>query len=83
MLGTNIDLCNYIKSLRFAGGIVECSIVIAAVKGIVSHKKPAQLKDHGGPLDLGQSWAESFLNCTGVKQQRLLTSFQNILPKLN
>ena len=66
MLGTNIDLCNYIKSLRIAGGIVECSIVIAAVKGIVSHKKPALLKDHGGPLDLGQSWAESFLSCTAI-----------------
>ncbi len=37
------------------------SIVIAAAKGIVSHRNPSLLKEHGGPIDLGRKWAESFL----------------------
>ena len=37
--GYNKDVASCIKSLQEAGGIVNCSIVIAAAKGIVSYKK--------------------------------------------
>lgn len=51
----------YIKQLRAAGGIVNCNILIAAAKGIISHEKPSLLKEYGGTLDFGKKWAESFL----------------------
>ena len=37
------------------------SIVIAAARGIISHQNPGLLKEHGGSIDLGRKWAESFL----------------------
>lgn len=47
--------------MRKAGGIVNRSIVIAAARGIVSHWNPSLLIDHGGSIDIGRKWAESFL----------------------
>ena len=64
------DVASYIKSLREAGGIVNRSIVIAAAKGIVSYKNPALLKEHGGPLSLERSWAESFLRRLGYVKRK-------------
>ena len=49
------DVSNYIKSLREAGGIVNRSIVVAAAKGILSHKNPGLLKEHGGPICLSST----------------------------
>ena len=42
----------YIRQLREAGGVVNCNIVIAAAKRIISHKNPSLLKEYGG------SWQE-------------------------
>ena len=39
----------YIKQLRAAGGIVNRNIVLAAARGIISHKKPSLLKEYGVP----------------------------------
>ena len=41
----------YVRQLCEAGGIVNCNIVIAAAKGIISHKNPNLLKEYGGKLD--------------------------------
>ena len=61
MLGSyDRDVASYMQSLRIAGGIVNHSIVVAAAKGIVYHKNPALMKEHGGPIDIKHSWAESF-----------------------
>ena len=64
------DVTHYIKSLREAGGIVNRSIIIAATTGIVSHKNSGLLKEHGGPIDLGRSWAESFLRRNGYVKRK-------------
>ena len=63
LLGDQFDkaVADYMMSLRAAGGVVNRSIAIAAAKGIVSHSKPSLLSEHGGPLNLGVKWAESFL----------------------
>jgi hypothetical protein len=55
------QVASYIFQLHEAGGIVNCNIVIAAAKGIISHKNPSLLKDFGGTLELGKKWAQSFL----------------------
>lgn len=59
------DVASHIKGLQEAGGIVNRSIVMAAAKSIMYHKNSALLKEHGGPLNLGQSLEESFLCRTG------------------
>lgn len=64
------DVSRYIKSLREAGGIVNRSIIIAAAKGIVSHKNPGLLKEHGGPISISSSWAESFLRRIGFVKRK-------------
>ena len=59
------DVSNYIKSLREAGGIVNPSIVVAAAKGILSHKNRGLLKEHSCPICLSSTWAELFLRRNG------------------
>ena len=60
----------YIKSLQEAGCIINRSIVISAAKNIVSYINPAFLKEHGGPLSLETSWAESFLYRLGYVKRK-------------
>lgn len=41
-----------IHKLQLAGGIVNCSVVVAATKGIVEHLNPASLREHGGDINI-------------------------------
>lgn len=45
-------------------------IVIAAAKGILFHKNPGVLKEHGGPIEIGKSWSESFLRRNGFVKHK-------------
>ena len=62
LLGKALDakVAEYVKALHIAGGIVNQLILVAAAKGIVMHECPAQLKQHGGSIEIGIKWAESF-----------------------
>ncbi len=42
----------YVHHLRLAGGIINCFIVIAAARGILSQLAPARLKEHGGDIEI-------------------------------
>lgn len=53
---------SYIKQLRLSGGVVSASIVVAAATGIIKHHNQSLLKDHGGSLDIGKSWAASLMS---------------------
>lgn len=64
------EVIEYIQQLRCAGGIVNRNIVIAAAKGIISHKNPSLLKEHGGSIELGRKWAESFLHRRGFVRRK-------------
>ena len=70
----------YIKQLRAAGGIVNRNIVIAAARGIISHKKPSLLKEHGGSLELGKKWAESFLQRRGFVRRKATKAARKLPP---
>ena len=62
------DVSNYIKE---AGGIVNRSIVVvAAAKGILSHKNSGLLKEHGGSICLSSTWAETFLHRIGYVKHK-------------
>ena len=52
----------YVQQLRMAGGIVSTAIIMAAAKGIVLHHDKALLREHGGALEIGKSWAESLMS---------------------
>ena len=67
------DVASYNKRLREAGGIVNR--VIAAAKGIVSYKNP---KEHGGPLSLERSWAESVL---GYVKRKAMKAARKLLQR--
>ena len=64
------DTSRYIKSLREKGGIVNHTIVIATSKSILFHKNPGLLKEHGGPICLSSTWAESFLRRIGYVKRK-------------
>ena len=64
------DVSRYIKGLGETGGIVNCSIVIAAAKVIFSHKNPRLLEEHGGPICLSSTWAEPFLRRVGYVKRK-------------
>lgn len=70
----------YIKQLRAAGGIVNHNIIIAAAKGIISHKRPSLLKEYGGSLDLGKKWAESFLHRRGFVKRKATKAARKLPP---
>ena len=75
----------YIRQLREAGGVVNCNIVIAAAKGIISHKNPSLLKEYAGHLDLGKQWAQSFLHCRNFVKRKATKAARNLpvdFPKL-
>ena len=75
------EVAKYLKSLGIAGGIVNRSIVIAAARGIVSNRNPGLLKEHGGSIDLGRKWAESFLFRHGYVKRKATKAAQK-LPQI-
>ena len=68
LVGNELDaeIAKYIGGLRLAGGIVNRSIVVAGAKGIIAHKNPALLREHGGPLDIGVKWGRIFPEATWI-----------------
>lgn len=76
------DVCKYIRSLREAGGIVNCSIVIAAAKGILTLKNPGLMKEHGCPICLNSSWAELFLCRLGFVKRKGTKAARNLILPL-
>ena len=64
LLGHDLDMAvqDYIKSLRMAGGVVNCTIVMAAANGIVKAKDIGRLASHGGNVTINKGWARSLLN---------------------
>lgn len=85
LLGKALDskVKEYVQALRIAGGIVNRSILVAAAKGIVMHGSPAQLKEHGGSIEIGIKWAELFFKRHGyvnVRAQKQQKGYQPIFP---
>ena len=63
LLGLELDeiVQDYIKSLRVAGGVINCTIVVTAANGIVKAKDISQLSSHGGNIVITKAWAQSLL----------------------
>ena len=73
-------VAEYIHTLCLAGGIVNRLIVQAAVKGIVAHSYPSRLQEHGGHLQIGVKWAESFLRRREYVKRKATKATRKLLP---
>lgn len=56
--------------LRIAGWPVNRTILIAGARGVVLAHDSSLLKAHGGHIELGRKWAESFLNQHGFVNRK-------------
>ena len=74
------DIAEYVRDLHLAGGIVNRSIVQAAAKGIIAHKNAALLKEHGGPIEIGIKWTESFLRRHGYVKRKATKAARKLPP---
>ena len=64
------EIESYIRSIRLARGILNAFIVMTGAKEIITHSKPSLLPEHGGSLDLGKMWAQSFLCWHGYVKRK-------------
>ena len=82
LVGSEIDadIAEYIRALRLAGGIVNRSIVQAAAKGNIVHKNAALLKEHGGSIEIGIKWTESFLRRRGYVKRKATEAARKLPP---
>lgn len=67
LLGKELDVQvqEYVKSLRENGGVVNSAIVMAGAEGIVKSYDSNLLKENGGHIVCSKSWAKSFLGRLG------------------
>jgi len=56
------DVCDYIRSLREEGGVINSSIVQSIGRGVVLSKQKTLLPEYGGSLELSREWARSILD---------------------
>ena len=63
MLGSDLDskVQAYVHTVRERGGMVNSRIVIVGARGILFSSNHSLLAEHGGPIVLSQSWAQSLL----------------------
>ena len=50
------------------------------LKGIIAHKNAALLKEHGGPIEIGIKWTESFLKCRGYVKRKATKAARKLPP---
>ena len=60
LLGVELDMAvhQYVQAVRAAGGVVNTTIVMAAM-GIVSARDPIKLTSYGGHINITKTWAKS------------------------
>jgi len=56
------EICEYIRDLRNAGGIVNSIIVQSVAKGIILDSDQSLLAENGGHVELTKDWAKSVLH---------------------
>ena len=74
------DVYDYITRLRQSGGVVNSTILIAAAKGIITHKNSSHLKEYGGSVELEKKWAESFLLQRGFVRRKATKAARKLPP---
>ena len=75
LLGKELDMQvqEYVKSLRENGGVVNSAIVMVGAEGIVKSYDSNLLKENGGHIVCSKSWAKGFLHRLGYVKRRAST----------
>ena len=69
----DVQVQQYIRSLRSAGAPVSTQIVQAAAEGIVTSKDRTLLAEYGGNITLSRGWALSLLQRMGFVKRKAAT----------
>jgi len=64
------DVQKFIRNTRDNGGVVNRCLVMSTAKGIVLQKDCSLLSEFGGPIEITQAWANSFLNRMNYVQRK-------------
>ena len=64
------DVCDYIRSLREEGGVINSSIVQSVGRGVVLSKQKTLLPEYGGSLELSREWARSILDRLNFRKRK-------------
>ena len=69
MLGQVIDTAvqDYVTAMRAVGGVVNTNICMAAAEGIVASRDQGLLAQHGGHIQITNTWARPLL--TRIKRK--------------
>ena len=75
LLGKELDMQvqEYVKSLRENGGMVNSAIVMAGAEGIIKSYDSNLLKENGRHIVCSKSWAKSILHRLGYVKRRAST----------
>lgn len=69
----DMQLQEYVKSLREAKAIINSAIVISTAEGIVKSHDSNLLECNGGHIKCTKHWAQHFLNWLGYVKQKATT----------
>ena len=82
LLQSEIDakVISIIKSMRASRHSITYDITISIEKGLVKAYNRTLLKEHGGSIDLHQTWAQSIHRRLGFVKRKATTSKQPVSP---
>ena len=69
-----------IKSMRVSGHSITYDVRISIAKGLVKTHDRTLLKEHGGSIDLHQTWAQTIHRKLGFVKRKATTSTQPVSP---
>ena len=69
-----------IKSMRASGYSITYNITISIAKGLVKAHDRTLLKEHGGSIDLYQTWVQSIHRSLGYVKRKATISKQPVSP---
>ena len=82
LLPSEIDakVISMIKSMRASGHSITYDITISIAKSLVKAHNRTLLKEHGGSINLHQTWAQSIHRRLGFVKRKATTSKQPVSP---
>ena len=81
-MGPVLDKCvmDYIEAAGLTGAPVNRRIVLSSALGIVKFRQPGLLKQHGGDLELRETWAVSTLRRANFVKRKGTKAAKKLLP---
>ena len=83
MLGKVFDTAvqDYVTAMRAVGGVVNTNICMAAAEGIVASRDQGLLAQHGGHIQITNTWARSLLTRMGYVKRKCSNAGKVAVPR--